>query len=311
MISASVDPVIERACSLCGSRAGRAKFAAAPAIVTCEDCGFVYLRSYSKTALDALYREDYFQGRIRNELMVNVAGWDYFDPEHLAEVRARSEQILAYLERFVTPGNILDVGCGPGLFLERALARGWTPSGFDVSDYAVAYAGGVLGLPGIRKMDAAHMDFASESFDAVTLFHVIEHVAEPKALLAACHKTLRRDGVLLVETPDISTRRARKAGADWKYLRTPEHLSYFTEKTLLGLLEALGFKPVGVKRATDSTGALMALCGGKEAARTFYERGSRWLGFRLLVHWIRSFKAAVSGKVLKDFDNITIVARRV
>jgi hypothetical protein len=55
----------------------------------------------------------------------------------------------------------------------------------------------------------------------------------------------------------------------------------------------------------------MALCGGKEAARAFYERGSRWLGFRLLVHWIRSFKAAVSGKVLKDFDNITIVARRV
>jgi SAM-dependent methyltransferase len=242
--------------------------------------------------------------------MVNVTGWDYFDPVHYADVLMRSQHTLKYLEGFVLPGKILDIGCGPGIFLSEARSRGWTTYGFDVSDFAVDYARGCLGLQEVKKMDVEDLAYADDSFDAVTMFHVIEHVFDPNKLVHACYKIIKPGGIIAVETPDISTRRARKAGVNWKYIKTPEHLNYFSLKTLSRLLTRAGFKTVGVKRATDSTGMMIALCGGKEKAKIFYERWSGKKSFRFAVEKMRNLKETISGKILRDFDNITLVAKK-
>ena len=311
MTSATIAADVDRPCNLCGSAARRQKYAVSGYhVVECPDCGFIYLGSFSAGLLEELYREGYFKGECRDARMVNVTGWDYFDPVHHADVLTRSRQTLEYLEGFVPPGNLLDIGCGPGIFLSAAASRGWTPFGFDVSEFAVDSARGRFGLQNVTRRSVEDMDYAPGSFDAVTMFHVIEHVADPSALAHACHRVIRPGGLLVVETPDISTRRARRAGVDWKYLKIPEHLNYFSLKTLSGLLTRAGFRTVGVRRATDSTGAMNALCGGQERARLFYARWSQRAWFRLLVAKTRAWKEIVSGRILKDFDNITIVAQK-
>jgi 2-polyprenyl-3-methyl-5-hydroxy-6-metoxy-1,4-benzoquinol methylase len=309
--SATKAATIDRACSLCGSAAHRQKYAVAGyRVVECAACGFAYLDSVPAEALQDLYQEHYFRGACRDGRMVNVTGWDYFDPAHLSDVQGRSRQTLAYLEGFAAPGKLLDIGCGPGVFLSVAASRGWTPFGFDISEFAVTSARERFGLRNVTRRSVEEMDYAPGSFDAVTLFHVIEHVVDPGALARACHRIIRPGGLLVVETPDISTRRARRAGVDWKYLKIPEHLNYFSQKTLSGLLTRAGFRTAGVRRATDTTGALNALCGGEEKARQFYARWSQRTWFRWLVTTARSLKETVSGRLLKDFDNITVVAQK-
>jgi SAM-dependent methyltransferase len=311
MTSETIAKIIDRSCNLCGSTGSRQKYAVSGyRVVECADCGFMYLDSFPAELLQELYQEDYFRGGCHDDRMVNVTGWDYFDSTHHADVLRRSQQTLEYLQGFVPPGKLLDIGCGPGIFLSAAASRGWTPFGFDVSGFAVAYARKELGLRNVARRSVEDMDYAPGSFDAVTMFHVIEHVVDPSALAHACHRIIRPGGLFVVETPDISTRRARRAGVDWKYLKIPEHLNYFSLKSLSGLLTHAGFRTVGVRRATDSTGAMNALCGGQERARLFYERWSQRAWFRLLVAKTRAFKEIVSGRILKDFDNITIVAQK-
>lgn len=308
----TIGQVTDRPCNLCGSTSRRQKYVTTDyRIVECVDCGFIYLGSFPAGLLNDLYQEDYFRGECKNDRMVNVTGWDYFDSAHHTDVLMRSLHMLEYLEGFVSPGKILDIGCGPGIFLSVALSRGWVPFGFDVSDFAVTYAKNDLGLKEVRKMDVEDMDYADDSFDAVTMFHVIEHVFDPDKLVQECHRVIRPGGIIAVETPDISTRRAKRAGLNWKYLKTPEHLNYFSQKTLSRLLTQAGFQTLGIKKSTDSTGAMIALCGGKEKAQVFYERWSRKKWFRFAVEKIRGLKETVSGKILKDFDNITIMAKKV
>jgi SAM-dependent methyltransferase len=307
----TIGQAVDRPCNLCGSTARRQKYVVTDyRIVECADCGFIYLSSFPAGALEEIYQEGYFRGECDNDRMVNVTGWDYFDSGHHADVLRRSQHRLEYLERFSSPGKILDIGCGPGIFLSGALSRGWVPFGFDVSDFAVAYARDSLRLQEVKKMDVEDIEYADGSFDAVTMFHVIEHVLDPTKLVQACHKIIKPGGIIAVETPDISTRRARRAGVNWKYLKTPEHLNYFSLKTLSRLLSRAGFQTVGIKRTTDSTGVMIALCGGKETAQAFYERWSRKKWFRFAVEKTRDLKEIVSGKILKDFDNLIIVAKK-
>jgi 2-polyprenyl-3-methyl-5-hydroxy-6-metoxy-1,4-benzoquinol methylase len=142
------------------------------------------------------------------------------------------------------------------------------------------------------------------------MFHVIEHVFDPNKLVQACYQILKPGGIIAVETPDISTRRARKAGVNWQHIKIPEHINYFSLKTLSRLLTRAGFKTVGVRRATESTGMMIALCGGKEKAKIFYERWLQKKSFRLAVENVRNLKELISGKILRDFDNITLVAKK-
>ncbi|MFN0074145.1 MAG: class I SAM-dependent methyltransferase, partial [Chloroflexota bacterium] len=91
---------------------------------------------------------------------------------------------LAELERYVTPGRVLDVGCHIGLFLEIAQDAGWDSWGVEPSRWAAdrARARGLQVIHGALE-DA---ELAHESFDAVTMWDVIEHLTDPLGALEHC-----------------------------------------------------------------------------------------------------------------------------
>src|SRR5512137_577465 len=141
------------------------------------------------------------------------------------------------------PGRVLDVGCGRGFLLDAFRRRGWTVEGTEMSAASSAHAREVLGIP-VHVGPLESLDLPAGSFDAATLWHVLEHVTSPASLLAAIRKILRPGGTLLVSVPNFGSPEARAAGAGWFHLDVPRHLVHFTPQTLDAALREAGFDPV-------------------------------------------------------------------
>ncbi len=302
---------LSRNCNLCGSANYRDYYCIHEyRIVKCEDCDFIYLNPAPQDSPTEIYGEPYFRGNKQGKETYNVEGWDYLEPDHLRNVEEQSRKRMNTIESFLPGGKILDVGCGMGIFLKEASSRHWEVHGVDVSPFAVRYAREALGLRNIKQMDVGGLDFMDGSMDAVTLFHLIEHVLRPKELIASCHKILRPEGILVIETPDIVSGRARRQGKDWRYIKIPEHVNYFSSSRLVQFLRESGFEILSMVRGVESTGIMNRLCGGEERARVFYDAWSGKACFRFVVNRVRQAKEFVSGSLLKDYDHVFVMARK-
>jgi 2-polyprenyl-3-methyl-5-hydroxy-6-metoxy-1,4-benzoquinol methylase len=149
---------------------------------------------------------------------------------------------LAELERYVPPGRVLDVGCHIGLFLEIAQQSGWQAWGVEPSNWAAerALARGLNVIHG--ALDEA--DLPRESFDAVTMWDVIEHLNDPLGALRHCRELIRPGGVIAVCTMDVASLFPRLAGRRWPWYMQM-HLIYFSRRTLASMLDAAGYDVIG------------------------------------------------------------------
>lgn len=140
-------------------------------------------------------------------------------------------------------GAVLDIGCGSGDFLAFLKSKGYSAQGVEVSPQARGIATG-KGLDVVASIDELP---AGNSYDVITLWHVLEHVPSPKETLAKLH-TLAKDGALLViAVPDRSSWDAQHYGAEWAAWDVPRHLSHFRREDLRKLLAAAGFELHGIR----------------------------------------------------------------
>lgn len=137
-------------------------------------------------------------------------------------------------------GRLLDFGCGHGKFVARMVAAGWHAEGLDLSPDALA-VGREAGLT-LHHGTLPGADLPEAAFDAVTMWHSLEHVPSPRATLEAAHRLLRPGGLLLVSVPRLDSLPARWTGPAWYGLGLPLHLTQFTRATLLAYLDAIGFR---------------------------------------------------------------------
>lgn len=134
--------------------------------------------------------------------------------------------------------RLLDVGSGSGDFLLRMRARGWNVLGVEPDPVAAASARAKdLDVRDGMLADAA---FPDDTFDAIVLSHVIEHVHDPVALLRECGRVLRPGGVLVLMTPNLRSVGHRRFGADWRGLEPPRHLHVFSVSSLAACVRAVG-----------------------------------------------------------------------
>jgi predicted SAM-dependent methyltransferase len=166
------------------------------------------------------------------------------DPLYVAEREGRIltfEQHLEPMERFTGPGagrTLLDVGAYTGVFVEIATGHGWDAWGVEPSAWAV----GEAQKEGLKMVLGTLEDaeFQSESASVITMWDVIEHVADPLATLKAAWRILEPGGYLVVHTMDLASPFARLMGRRWPWFMEM-HLTYFTRDTLRAMLEKAGF----------------------------------------------------------------------
>ena len=140
-----------------------------------------------------------------------------------------------------TRGRVLDVGCGRGLLLDAFRRRGWQPQGTELSDQAARYARKVAGIP-VETGRLEEIGFPENYFDAVTMWHVLEHVHDPRVLLAEVSRILKPGGVLLVGVPNFSGLEARIFRDKWFHLDVPRHVTHLTKSTLKQALHENGLQ---------------------------------------------------------------------
>jgi SAM-dependent methyltransferase len=142
---------------------------------------------------------------------------------------------LALLGRPPAPGAaLLDVGAGRGRFVAAARAAGWDARGIEPFPRGVA--------PHVEAASVDGAEVAPGSLDAVTLWHVLEHLDDPEAALRRIRGWLAPDGVLLVGVPDLASLQARLGGPRWYHLDLPRHRTHFTLTGIEVLLGRAGFR---------------------------------------------------------------------
>lgn len=150
-------------------------------------------------------------------------------------------QLLQRVERSSGRGPLLDLGCGGGQFLQLASECGWSDAcGVEPSPKAVCIARSAVPFP-IHGGTWKDIDLAPRSFAGIALFDVLEHDGDIDGLLAHCLTLLRPGGSLMVTVPNIHGLSLRCFGKDACVVIPPEHLSYFTAKSLRLMLLKTGF----------------------------------------------------------------------
>ena len=184
-----------------------------------------------------------------HELYRDMRDDDYLTEE--AGRRVTSRRLLDAIERHTQRGRMLEVGCGHGLLLDEARARGWEVAGLELSTASLEHARDRLGLD-MREVTLEAIDPATDGgCQAVVMVDVLEHLDDPVGALAKCAALLAPGGVLLVVTPDPASRTARLAGKRWWAL-LPSHTFLVPHATLRRLLADAGLETVeerGLRRS--------------------------------------------------------------
>jgi SAM-dependent methyltransferase len=203
-----------------------------PPIVTCAQCGFVFTNP--RPTFEVI-RQNYESVE---------------DPLYLRERGAREITFRHHLRAFhrcTGPANgrrLLDVGAYVGVFVEVAAGAGWDAWGLEPSLWGSAYAQ-EHGLNVVRGV-LENTDFEPESFDALTMWDVIEHLSDPLADLRHAYALLKPGGWMAVHTMDIDSLFARLMGTRWPWLMEM-HVYYFSRRTLGAMLERAGFRVARIR----------------------------------------------------------------
>ncbi|MCX8112842.1 MAG: class I SAM-dependent methyltransferase [Bacteroidia bacterium] len=147
--------------------------------------------------------------------------------------------------------RLLEIGCGTGWFLKIMQNHGWEVYGIEPDADAVEIAQKHYGLTKnqvlVGTLSLNELPFPRESFDAIIIRHVIEHVPNPKEVLAKAFQLLRKGGVIALATPNGRSLASRWFGRYWRGLTPPWHLVLYNPTSIRALLKSVGFAKVRVR----------------------------------------------------------------
>lgn len=187
----------------------------------CDACATVFLEN-PPADLGAYYPADYYEG----------------DAD---ESRSPTEQAkLAIVRARAAAGRLIEIGPGRGGFAKAASDAGFAVTGVEMDAGACRHLRERLGIEAVNTADPAGALPDLAPADVIAMWHVIEHVPDPGALLDAAVGALAPDGVLVVATPNPASLQFRLLGARWVHLDAPRHLALIPAPALIARACASG-----------------------------------------------------------------------
>ena len=212
-------------------------------LVRCAICGIVYVNPRPTAASIG----EYYPSRY----------WAPPPPEGAKPyLDTGMRRVLALLTRRYPSGRVLDVGCGVGKMPAVMGELGLEAVGLEPYEHACKLARERYGLEVICAT-LQEADLPNSSFDAVTLFDVLEHVHDPVGDLRRAFELLKPGGSVFVKVPNLAALQARIFGRWWYCLDTPRHLFHFSPASLRRTLEAAGFRDIDCRALPDWQGAMV------------------------------------------------------
>lgn len=190
------------------------------------------------------YADEFYTGEYKNfndsSLEVQINDKEFFE----SKWEDIYNNFIEIDENIKNGGSILDIGCGWGLALLYFKKKGLDCFGFDPAKEAVDYGckkGLTIKHAGLDGMDV----FNDKKFNIVTMFNVLEHLADPVNSINQIKNIMMPNGILMIDVPnefnDFQTSgRDVHNLTDW-WVAPPNHLNYFSKDSLVELLKSLGF----------------------------------------------------------------------
>ncbi|TAD99071.1 MAG: methyltransferase domain-containing protein [Bacteroidetes bacterium] len=203
----------------------------------CNSCGFVFCSKIPT----------------QSELIAHYNGYSRQDDISPITIK-RYEELLENFEKYRKTNRIIDIGCGNGHFLKVAQKKGWQVYGTEFTDEAIKKCEekNIQMQQGILNPANYEADF----FDIITSFEVLEHINNPIEEVKNFKQILRKNGLIYLTTPNFDSLSRLYLKQSWTVIEYPEHLSYYTVKTLKQLFENQGFKTKKISTTGISIGRI-------------------------------------------------------
>jgi len=190
-------------------------------VVRCRNCDLVYVNPRpNATDIHEFYLEDFYSASS--------------SPEQTILEKCESLHSKYGKVKNINPGTLLDIGCSKGEFMYLMENKGWVVKGLEFSSKP----------PNLFNLDIFYGDlenapFEQESFDLITLWAVLEHVYDPKRMLASINRIIKPGGKLVILVTNFNSVPARFMRHD----DVPRHTTLFTKKTISKILRQTGYEP--------------------------------------------------------------------
>lgn len=231
------DLLTPRACPTCGSRDARPELDKDHLkIVRCRACDLVYVNpTFDETHYKRVYASAEYQDIVRD---LGIKSHEY-RTRRFGQERVR---LMADHLPGVTAPTYLDVGCSTGFVVEAARDAGWRAVGIDLNPSAIEF-GRARDLD-VRAVAVEEAEFEAGTFDAVSLFDVLEHLLDPLRTLRACTRLLRPGGIVFLYVPNYDSASRLLMGKDAHFIWPTHHLNYYTPATMRDLMAREGLETV-------------------------------------------------------------------
>lgn len=212
----------------------------------CRRCGLVFLNPIpDPSEMKLFYPEGYWVkrgGRIEGcyrDIIINF-------------------ELRAFKRLLGKGGRLLDIGSGAGEFLYQAQRHGYDSYGVEISQDMVNHSIKTFGLKNVVNSDILSASFKESFFDIIIFNHVLEHLYNPLETLAEARRILKREGILVIQIPNIDSYQFSIFGKRWLGLSLPQHLYQFTPQTIRLALEKSGFHVFGILHQSIRTSPTIA-----------------------------------------------------
>jgi 2-polyprenyl-3-methyl-5-hydroxy-6-metoxy-1,4-benzoquinol methylase len=226
----------------------------------CRNCRFIFQAPIPDEATIASFYPDSYEiyaetkrsktKRLQLAYLKNHKNYKHLKPSFFPSLLSKMSPALGRTNApmFRGKGRLLDFGCGNGSFMKKMIAFGWSAQGIEFSSVGV----GVCHEQGlnVHHGNLLSAPFPDNSFDLITMRHVIEHVPNPSETLKKAAALLDRGGFLFVETPNSQALGRSIFNSGWYANEVPRHLCLFDSENLEQLGMSVGLELVNAEAST-------------------------------------------------------------
>lgn len=272
----------KRVCPVCSASDSREIFKKnGGTYVCCNQCEMVFLNPVFKD--DELV--SYYQFNNSNQALAHDSESDFYRRIYTAG--------LEFITKYVAKGNLLDVGCSSGLFLDIAASK-FSSCGIELNRAEVEIARSKGHHVWDQQIDQINLE-GNERFDVITLWDVFEHIKDGKIYLDKLKEKIKDDGIIFMQIPSADSLAARIMREKCNMFDGLEHVNLYSPKTITQLALNSGYKILAIESAIDELKPVMNYLGYEDPYNgSFIERNdldfltpdlilSRMMGYKLQV----------------------------
>lgn len=262
-------------------------------IQECENCAFRLTnpRPSEKDIYDYYKSEEYISHSNSKEGLMNTV--------YQIIRKLTLKRKFNLISKYISHGRILDIGCATGEFLNEFRKNNWLAYGVEPNETARNYAINNYNLEVGDENDLRILE--ARSFDVITMWHVLEHIAPIEQRIEEIERVLKENGLLFVAVPNSNSFDAKFYKEYWAAYDVPRHLYHFTPESIKGLFEKYAFELVAIKAMKFDSFYVSMLSEKYKYGKPKYIKAI-WNGFR------SNFNAAISNN---QYSSLIYIFKRI